>query len=151
MSKSASPRPVANNQAMAVLRGVKGSVQKAELVLGLIRGKKVEQALNDLTFCTKRMAEPLRKTLASAIANAEANHSLNVDRLVVEQAYAGKQNVLKRFHARARGRGARILKPTCQLTVIVSEQAPKAAKAAAKPAKAAAKPAAEKTNEASEA
>jgi large subunit ribosomal protein L22 len=137
MTKSASPRPVASNQAMAVLRGVKGSVQKAELVLGLIRGKKVEHALNDLTFCTKRMAEPLRKTLASAIANAEANHGLNVDRLVVAYAYAGKQNVLKRFHARARGRGARILKPTCQLTVVVAEQA-----AAAKPAKAAAKPAA---------
>jgi large subunit ribosomal protein L22 len=133
MSKQTTPRAIADSQAMAILRGVKGSVQKAELVLGLIRGKKVEQALNDLTFCDKRMAEPLRKTLVSAISNAEQNHGLNVDMLVVDQVFAGKNMVLKCFNARARGRSTRIMKPTCQLTIIVAERAPVAKVAKAKP------------------
>lgn len=143
MSQQANPRRVAANQAIASLQGVKGSPQKAQLVLELIRGKSVEQALNALQFCRKRLAEPTRKVLLSAIANAANNHSLNVDKLVVAHAYADKGIVMKRFSARGRGRSAAILKPRCHLTIVVAEQEPKAAKPvkakaedkAAKPAK----------------
>lgn len=128
MSQQANPRRVAANQAIASLQGVKGSPQKAQLVLELIRGKPVEQALNTLQFCRKRLAEPTRKVLLSAIANAANNHSLNVDKLVVAHAYADKGIVLKRFSARGRGRSAQILKPRCHLTIVVAEQEPKAAK-----------------------
>lgn len=139
MSQQANPRRVAANQAIASLQGVKGSPQKAQLVLELIRGKPVEQALNALQFCRKRLAEPTRKVLLSAIANAANNHSLNVDKLVVAHAYADKGIVLKRFSARGRGRSAQILKPRCHLTIVVAEQEPKA-----KPVKAKAEGKAEK-------
>ena len=97
------------------------SPQKLNLVAQLIRGKKVSHALADLQFSRKRIAVDVRKCLESAIANAENNHDLDVDDLVVKEAYVGKALVLKRFHARARGRGARILKPFANLTIVVRE------------------------------
>lgn len=130
MSQQANPRRVAPTEAIASLKGIKGSTQKAQLVLELIRGKPVEQALNALQFCRKRLAEPTRKVLLSAIANAANNHQLNVDKLVVAHAYADKGIVMRRFSARARGRSAKILKPRCHITVVVAEKEP-----AAKPAK----------------
>jgi large subunit ribosomal protein L22 len=136
MSKTSAPRLVADNEAIASARGLKGSPQKAQLVLELIRGKTVELALNNLQFCKKRLAVPARKALLSAIANAENNHGLNVDRLVVARAFADKGPVLKRFNPRARGRAAPIFKHRCNITVVVAEQAPKAK--SVKPAKAAA-------------
>ena len=129
MSQASNPRRIASNAAMASAQGVKGSPQKAQLVLELIRGKPVEQALNALQFCRRRLAEPTRKVLLSAIANAANNHSLNVDKLVVAHAYADKGIVMKRFHARGRGRSAGILKPRCHITVVVEER-----EVAAKPA-----------------
>ena len=147
MSKPQSPRKVAQTEALASVRNIKGSVQKAQLVLGLVRGMKVSQALNELAFCHKRLAEPARKVLLSAIANAENNHNLNVDKLVVARAYADKSIVMKRWTARGRGRSAGIQKPRVHMTMVVAEQemevkAPKAA-----PTKvAASKPAAKKTN-----
>jgi len=143
MSKQSAPRLVAANEAIASLRDIKSSTQKAHLVLELIRGKPVERALSDLTFCRKKLAPITKKLLLSAIANAENNHSLNVDNLVVAQAYADKGAYQKRWMQRAKGRAAPILKHRCHLTIIVAEKAPEA-----KPAKAAApkaaKPAAEK-------
>jgi large subunit ribosomal protein L22 len=139
------PRRVADHQAIAVAHDLKGSPQKAQLVMRLIRGKPVERALNDLSFCRQRFAELARKVLQSAIANAENNHQLNVDKLVVTRATAGKATVIKRFHARARGRPGPILKPRTHLTIVVGEAQPKASpakKAAPKPAKAEAKSAA---------
>jgi len=99
------------------------SPQKLNLVAALIRGKKVSSALADLEFSRKRIARDVKKCLESAIANAENNHNLDVDDLVVSQAFVGKALVLKRFHARARGRGARILKPFSNLTIVVREVA----------------------------
>jgi large subunit ribosomal protein L22 len=122
MGKQSTPRQLADHEAMAVLRNVKGSAQKAGLVLELIRGKQVEQALADLQFSRKRLAVDARKLLQSAIANAENNHGLNVDELYVKEAYTGPGMVLKRFRARARGRAAKILKPRCQMTVVVTEK-----------------------------
>ena len=122
MSKAKQPRRLAATEARAHLQTVKGSVQKAGLVLEMIRGKKVETALADLTFSRKRLAVETKKVLQSAIANAENNHDLNVDALYVKEAFAGKTMVMKRFHARARGRGARILKPFCNITVVVAER-----------------------------
>lgn len=141
MSQQANPRRVATNQAIASLKGVKGSPQKAQLVLELIRGKPVEQALNTLQFCRKRLAEPTRKVLLSAIANAANNHSLNVDKLVVAHAYADKGIVMRRFSARGRGRSAPILKPRCHLTIVVAEQEPKVKAAKPKAEGKASKPA----------
>lgn len=137
MSKPNSPRVVEANQAIASARGVKGSYTKAQLVMDLIRGKPVERALNELTFCRKKQAGIVKKLLQSAIANAENNHSLNVDKLVVTGAIADKGMMLKRFHARARGRAGAILKARCHLTIVVTEpkEEPKAAKAEAKPVK----------------
>jgi large subunit ribosomal protein L22 len=97
------------------------SPQKLNLVAQLIRGKKVDRALADLTFSRKRIAKDVKKTLQSAIANAENNHSLDVDQLIVAEAYVGKNLVMKRFHTRARGRMGKILKPFSQLTVVVRE------------------------------
>jgi large subunit ribosomal protein L22 len=122
MGKQSTPRQLADHEAMAVLRNVKGSAQKAGLVLALIRGKQAEQALADLQFSRKRLAVDARKLLQSAIANAENNHNLNVDDLYVKEAYTGPGMVLKRFRARARGRAAKILKPRCQMTVVVAEK-----------------------------
>jgi large subunit ribosomal protein L22 len=132
MSQTQNSRKVEANQAFATARNVKGSAQKAQLVLAMIRGKKVEKALNELSFCRKKLAEPAKKVLQSAIANAENNHGLNVDKLVVAHAMAEKGMVQKRFHARARGRAASVLKVWCHLTIVVAEAAEKPAKKEAK-------------------
>ena len=129
MGKPATPRAEAENEAKAVLRMLRVSPQKLNLVAQLIRGKKVDAALADLEFSRKRIARDVKKCLESAIANAENNHDLEVDDLVVSQAFVGKALVMKRFHARARGRGARILKPFANLTIVVRE-IPAEAKAA---------------------
>src|ERR1700712_1317224 len=121
MAKPKSPRALKDNEAKAVCRMLRVSPQKLNLVAQLIRGKKVESALADLEFSRKRIAREVKKCLESAIANAENNHNLDVDDLVVAQAFVGKALVLKRFHARARGRGARILKPFSNLTIVVRE------------------------------
>jgi large subunit ribosomal protein L22 len=123
MGKAATPRALPENEAKAVLRMLRVSPQKLNLVAQLIRGKKVSTALADLQFSRKRVAGDVKKCLESAIANAENNHDLDVDDLVVKEAYVGKALVLKRFHARARGRGARILKPFANLAIVVREQA----------------------------
>ncbi|AWN48173.1 MULTISPECIES: 50S ribosomal protein L22 [Methylobacterium] len=121
MGKAAAPRALPQNEAKAVARMLRVSPQKLNLVAQLIRGKKVSTALADLQFSRKRIAVDVKKCLESAIANAENNHDLDVDDLVVKEAYVGKALVLKRFHARARGRGARILKPFANLTIVVRE------------------------------
>jgi large subunit ribosomal protein L22 len=123
MGKAATPRALPENEAKAVARMLRVSPQKLNLVAQLIRGKKVATALADLEFSRKRIARDVRKCLESAIANAENNHNLDVDDLVVKEAHVGKALVLKRFHARARGRGARILKPFANLTIVVREVA----------------------------
>ena len=121
MGKASAPRALADNEAKAVLRMIRVSPQKLNLVAGLIRGKKVSRALADLEFSRKRIAKDVRKCLESAIANAENNHDLDVDDLVVSQAFVGKALVMKRFHARARGRAGRVEKPFSNLTIIVRE------------------------------
>jgi large subunit ribosomal protein L22 len=121
MGKPKTKRQLADNEAKAVTRNLRVSPQKLNLVAAMIRGKKVDTAIADLTFSRKRIAQDVKKTLETAIANAENNHDLDVDALVVKEAYVGKNLVMKRFHARARGRGARILKPFSQLTVVVRE------------------------------
>lgn len=126
MGKAATPRALADNEAKAVARMLRVSPQKLNLVAGLIRGKKVSTALADLEFSRKRIARDVRKCLESAIANAENNHDLDVDDLVVSQAFVGKSLVLKRFHARARGRASRVEKPFSNLTIIVREVEAKA-------------------------
>ena len=126
MGKAATPRALPENEAKAVLRMVRISPQKLNLVAQLIRGKKVSTALADLEFSRKRIANDVRKCLQSAIANAENNHDLDVDDLVVAKAFVGKALVMKRFHARARGRGARIMKPFSNITIVVREQAAQA-------------------------
>ena len=127
MGKAATPRALPENEAKAVARMLRVSPQKLNLVAALIRGKKVSTALADLEFSRKRIAKDVRKCLESAIANAENNHDLDVDDLVVKEAFVGKALVLKRFHARARGRGARILKPFSNLTIVVRETPAEAA------------------------
>jgi large subunit ribosomal protein L22 len=127
MGKPKTPRALADNEARAVLRTIRISPQKLNLVAALIRGKKVATALNDLEFSRKRIAETVKKTLQSAIANAENNHDLDVDALVVAEAYVGKSIVMKRFHARGRGRASRIEKPFSHLTIVVREVAEKEA------------------------
>ena len=119
MSKQAAPRRVGDKEALAVGTTIRGSAQKLNLVAALIRGRKVEEALNILTFSKRAMAVDAKKVLASAIANAENNHNLDVDSLVVAEASVGKALTMKRFHARAKGRGARILKRTSHITVVV--------------------------------
>jgi large subunit ribosomal protein L22 len=121
MSKPEFQRRLKDNEAQAIARSLRVSPQKLNLVAQLIRGKKVEKALAELTFSSKRIAKDVKKTLQSAIANAENNHGLDVDQLVVAEAYVGKNLVMKRFHARARGRMGRIEKPFSQLTVVVRE------------------------------
>jgi len=121
MSKPKTQRSLAANEARAVVRNLRTSPTKLNLVAEMIRGMKVSQALTQLDFSNKRIAVDVRKALQSAIANAENNHNLNVDALVVKEAYVGKAMVLKRFHARARGRGARILKPYSHLTIVVRD------------------------------
>ncbi len=126
MGKPSAPRALSDSEAKAVLRNIRVSPQKLNLLAQLIRGKKVATALADLEFSRKRIARDVKKCLESAIANAENNHDLDVDDLVVKEAFVGKALVMKRFHARARGRGARILKPFSHLTIVVREQAPAA-------------------------
>jgi large subunit ribosomal protein L22 len=121
MSKPKFERRLKDNEAQAVAKSLRVSPQKLNLVAQLIRGKKVDKALADLTFSRKRIARDVKKTLQSAIANAENNHSLDVDQLVVAEAFVGKNLVMKRFHTRARGRMGKILKPFSQLTVVVRE------------------------------
>ena len=121
MSKQAAPRRVADNEALATGTMIKGSAQKLNLVAQLIRGRKVEDALNVLTFSKKAMAVDVRKVLASAIANAENNHNLDVDTLVVVEASVGKSISMKRFHARARGKSSRIVKPFSRIRIVVRE------------------------------
>ncbi len=117
MSKDKNPRRVADNEAMAKLRMLRTSPQKLNLVAGLIRGKKVEQALTDLTFSKKRISDDVKKCLQSAIANAENNHNLDVDELVVAEAYVGKNLTMKRGRPRARGRFGKIIKPFAEITI----------------------------------
>ncbi len=121
MGKRARERALSENEAKAVARLLRISPQKLNLVVGLIRGKKVSSALADLEFSRKRIARDVRKCLESAIANAENNHDLDVDDLVVAEAYVGKALVMKRFHARGRGRAGGILKPFSNLTIVVRE------------------------------
>ena len=138
MSKTATPRALADNEAQAVARMLRVSPQKLNLLAQLIRGKRVGAALADLEFSQKRISGDVKKALESAIANAENNHSLDVDDLVVVQAHVGKAMVMKRFSPRARGRAGRIEKPFSNLTIVVREveQQPEPVKTAkAKPAK----------------
>src|ERR1700691_5038641 len=114
-------RALSATEAMAVARMLRVSRQKLNLLAQLIRGKKVATALADLEFSRKRIAKEVRKCLQSAIANAENNHQLDIDDLVVSQAHVGKGLVMKRFHARGRGRSGKILKPFAHLTIIVRQ------------------------------
>ena len=109
-------------EALAVGTTIRGSAQKLNLVAALIRGRKVEEALNILSFSKRAMAVDAKKVLASAIANAENNHNLDVDSLVVAEASVGKALTMKRFHARGRGKSTRILKPFSRLRIVVREQ-----------------------------
>jgi large subunit ribosomal protein L22 len=131
MSKQAHPRALKDTEAKAVVRMLRVSPQKLNLLAQLIRGKKVSAALADLEFSRKRISTEVRKALESAIANAENNHDLDVDDLVVGEAFVGKAMVMKRFSPRARGRAGRIEKPFSNLTIIVREVAGKPADAAA--------------------
>ena len=121
MNKSKNIRLLSENEAVAKLRMLKTSCQKLNLLAMLIRNKRVDQALNDLTFSKKRIAKDVKKCLQSAVANAENNHGLDVDELVVSQAYVGKNLVMKRGRPRARGRFGRILKPFSQITIVVKQ------------------------------
>ena len=163
MSKSAKAPRRKDNQAIAKARYIKGSERKLNLVAQLIRGKTAQKALVDLEFSHRRVAREVKKVLEAAIANAENNHSLDVDLLIVREATVGKTMVMKRFHARGRGRSASVEKPFSNITIIVEEKAAgeapakakkkavkKDAASAEKPAKSegkakAAKPAAKKT------
>ena len=122
MGKQAKLRALADSEAKSVLRNLRVSPQKLNLVAAMIRGMDVNKAIATLTFSRRRIAGDVTKALQSAVANAENNHSLDVDRLYVKEAHVGKAIVMKRFKARARGRGARILKPFSHLTIIVGEK-----------------------------
>ena len=121
MGKESLPRQLADTEAKCVARMLRISPQKLNLLAQLIRGKKVESALADLQFSRKRISVEVRKALQSAIANAENNHSLDIDDLIVAEAYVGKAMVMKRFSPRARGRSGRIEKPFSNLTIVVRE------------------------------
>jgi large subunit ribosomal protein L22 len=121
MGQAANKRRLPDSEALATGRMIRISPQKLNLVAQLIRGKKAETALADLTFSKKRIARDVKKVLQSAIANAENNHSLDVDDLIVAEAYVGKNLVMKRWHARARGRVGRIEKPFSQITIVVRQ------------------------------
>lgn len=134
MGKEQNPRRVAENEAMAKTKMLRTSPQKLNLVAALIRGKKVDRALADLTFSHKRIAGDVKKCLQSAIANAENNHSLDVDNLIVAEAWVGKNLVMKRGRPRARGRFGKIMKPFSEITIKVRQMDPaaEAAKAEAR-------------------
>ena len=121
MSKEKNPRRVADNEAMAKTRLLRTSPQKLNLLATLIRGKKVEKALSDLTFSKRRISADVKKCLQSAIANAENNHNLDVDELIVAEAWVGKGLVMKRGRPRARGRFGRIHKPFAEITIKVRQ------------------------------
>ena len=122
MGKKSAPRPYADNEAMAFSKHIRVSAQKLNLVASLIRGLDCEKAISELTFSKRRIAQDVKKVLESAIANAENNHDLDVDRLYVAEAYVGRTMVMKRWRARARGRTGKILKPFSNLRVIVRER-----------------------------
>jgi large subunit ribosomal protein L22 len=122
MAKTANPRRVGEKEALAVGNTIRGSARKLNLVATMIRGHKVEEALNILKFSPKGMADDVRKVLASAVANAENNHNLDVDALIVAEASVGKALSMKRFATRARGRSSRIVKPFSRIRVVVREQ-----------------------------
>lgn len=124
MGKEKNPRRVAENEAYAVSRMIKTSPQKLNLIATMIRNKPVDKALADLTFSKRRVAQDVKKTLQSAIANAENNHGLDVDELIVAEAYVGKNLTMKRGRPRARGRYGKILKPFAQVTIKVRQPAP---------------------------
>ena len=122
MSKPAAPRKVGDKEALAIGNTIRGSARKLNLVAQMIRGKKAEDAMNILAFSKRAMAQDARKVLASAIANAENNHNLDVDALVVSEASVGKSISMKRFTPRARGRASRIVKPFSRVRIVVREQ-----------------------------
>ena len=122
MSIKSNIRREKDNEAKVVLKNLRISPQKLNLVLGLIIRKKADVAISKLQFSKKRISKDVEKALKSVISNAENNHSLDIDKLYVKEAFVGKGIVMKRFHARARGRGARILKPFSHLTIILSEE-----------------------------
>ncbi len=121
MGKPSAPRRVGDKEALAVATQIRGSAQKLNLVAALIRGLRAEEAMNVLAFSKKAMAVDARKVLASAIANAENNHNLDVDALVIAEASVGKSITMKRFHTRGRGKSTRILKPFSRLRIVVRE------------------------------
>ncbi|SEK80373.1 50S ribosomal protein L22 [Pacificibacter marinus] len=121
MGKVSNSRRVADNEAMAKTRMLRTSPQKLNLVAQMIRGKKVDKALTDLTFSNKRIAADVKKCLQSAIANAENNHNLDVDELIVAEAWVGKNLTMKRGRPRARGRFGKILKPFAEITILVRQ------------------------------
>ena len=127
MSQKANPRREESNEARAKLVSVRISPRKLNLVAQSIRGLRVQRALNELEFSRKRIAKDVRKALYSAISNAENNHNLDIDSLVVAEAYVGKGIVMKRFASRARGRSSRIIKPFSELTIVVREVGQEAA------------------------
>ena len=122
MSIKSNIRREKDNEAKVVLKNLRISPQKLNLVLGMIRRKKADVAISKLQFSKKRISKDVEKALKSVISNAENNHSLDIDKLYVKEAFVGKGIVMKRFHARAMGRGARILKPFSHLTIILSEE-----------------------------
>jgi large subunit ribosomal protein L22 len=122
MGKKATPRRLADNEAMAFAASIRTSPRKLNLVAQSIRGLEAEKALAELTFSRRRIAIEVKKVLAAAIANAENNHQLDVDKLYVAEATVGKALIMKRFHTRARGRGAQIIKPFSNLRIIVRER-----------------------------
>jgi large subunit ribosomal protein L22 len=121
MSQTKNPRRVNDNEARSKLVSLRTSARKLNLVAASIRGMKVQRALNELEFSRKRIAKDVRKALYSAISNAENNHNLDIDNLVVAEAFVGKNIIMKRFASRARGRSSRIMKPFSELTIIVRE------------------------------
>ena len=135
MGKEQNPRRVAENEAMAKTKMLRTSPQKLNLVAAMIRGKKVDKALADLTFSKRRIAGDVKKCLQSAIANAENNHNLDVDSLIVAEAWVGKNMVMKRGRPRARGRFGKIMKPFSEITITVREIDVAAAEAAKKAAR----------------
>lgn len=121
MSKSKTPRALADTEAKAVLNNLRTSPIKLNFVAKSIRKLPVNEAVTQLTFSPRRIAQDVKKALLSAIANAENNHNLDIDRLYVKEAYVGKAFVMKRFRARARGRGAKVMKPFSNITIVVAE------------------------------
>ena len=124
MSKPKHPRSLKDNEAKAITRSIRVSPRKLNLVAAMIRGKKAQDAVAQLTFSKRRIAGDVKRVLESAIANAENNHQLDVDQLIVAEAHVGKALMMKRFHARARGRAGRVEKPFSNLTIVVREVQP---------------------------